>query len=67
VRQFLFAFPDYPTVRVRLGPGEGCRLPPGGLILDGDPTGKEEPDMLLLISQEEQPPSRVMRIGGEGA
>lgn len=52
VRRFLSAFTDYPPVRVRLGPGEGCRLPPDGLILDGDPTGKAEPDMLLLISQE---------------
>lgn len=48
---FLRTCPDYPPVRVRLAAGEGCRLPPGGLILDGDPTGKEEPDVLLLISE----------------
>jgi hypothetical protein len=30
------------------------RLPPGGLILDADATDKQEPDVLLLIS--EQPP-----------
>jgi hypothetical protein len=41
---------DYPPVSVKLGPAEGCWLPVGGLVLDGDPSGKEEPDMLLLIS-----------------
>ena len=30
------------------------RLPSGGLILDADATDKQEPDVLLLIS--EQPP-----------
>ncbi|QDU22269.1 hypothetical protein [Urbifossiella limnaea] len=50
VARFLRAFPDYPPVRVALGSGEGCRVPPGGLVLDGDPTGKRDPDMLLLIS-----------------
>ena len=29
VARFLRAFPDYPPVRLRLGPGEGCRLPAG--------------------------------------
>ena len=29
----------------------GNRLPAGGLILDGDPSGKQEPDVLLLISE----------------
>jgi hypothetical protein len=51
---FLREFPDYPPIRLRLGPGEGFRLPSGGLILDGDATEKQEPDVLLLIS--EQPP-----------
>jgi hypothetical protein len=50
VTRYLRAFPDYPPTRLRLGPGEGCRLPPAGVILDGDPTGKREPDVLLLIS-----------------
>jgi hypothetical protein len=53
VARFLRAFPDYPPIRLRLGPGEGCRLPAGGLILDGDPTGKQEPDVMLLISGNE--------------
>jgi hypothetical protein len=52
VGRFLRAFPDYPPIRVRLGPGEGCRLPADGLILDGDPSGKQEPDVLLLISED---------------
>lgn len=50
--RFLRTCPDYPPVRVRLAAGEGCRIPAGGLILDGDPTGKEEPDVLLLVSED---------------
>ncbi len=50
VGRFLRGCPEYPPVRVRLGPGEGVGLPPAGLVLDGDPTGKQEPDLLLLIS-----------------
>jgi hypothetical protein len=48
--RFLRSFPDYPPTPLRLGPGDGCRLPPAGLILDGEPTGKSEPDVMLLIS-----------------
>lgn len=51
VARFLRAFPDYPPTRLRLGSGEGCRLPPSGVILDGDPSGKQEPDVLLIISE----------------
>jgi hypothetical protein len=54
-RWFLREFPDCQPIRLRLGPGEGFRLPRGGLILDGDATDKTEPDVLLLIS--EQPPA----------
>jgi hypothetical protein len=53
VERFLRVCSSYPTVRVQLGPGEGCRVPAAGLVLDGDPTGKGEPDLLLLISTEE--------------
>jgi hypothetical protein len=53
VEQFLGVSSDYPPVRVRLGAGEGCRIPACGLVLDGDPAGKAEPDVLLLISAEE--------------
>jgi hypothetical protein len=47
---FLRTCSDYPPVRVFLGPGEGYRLPRGGLILDRYLEGKQEPDVLLLIS-----------------
>jgi hypothetical protein len=50
--EFLRSCLDYPTVRLILGPGEGCRLPRGGLILDGQATDKQEPDVLLLITHE---------------
>jgi hypothetical protein len=50
VGQFLRAFPNYPPVRLRLGPGEGVRVPATGLVLDGHPTDRADPDMLLLIS-----------------
>jgi len=49
---FLREFPHCPPHRLRLGPGEGFRLPLGGLILDGDATDKQEPDVLLLISEQ---------------
>ena len=52
VASFLKACPDYPPTRLRLAPGEGCRLPTHGLILDGDATGKQEPDVLLLVSED---------------
>jgi hypothetical protein len=50
VGRFLRAWSDYPPVRLMLRPGEGYRLPPGGLILDGCLEGKQEPDVVLLIS-----------------
>jgi hypothetical protein len=52
VEQFLRSCPDYPTVRLILGPGEGYRLPRDGLVLVGHLGDKQEPDVLLLISQE---------------
>jgi hypothetical protein len=52
VAWFLREFPDCPPIRLRLGPGEGIRLPPDGLILDADATDKQEPDILLLISEQ---------------
>jgi hypothetical protein len=50
--RFLRAFSDYAPVRLILKPGEGYRLPRGGLILDGDRASKEEPDVLLSITLE---------------
>jgi hypothetical protein len=52
VEQFLHCCWDYPTVRLILGSGEGYRLPWGGLILDRCASGKQEPDVLLMISHE---------------
>jgi hypothetical protein len=51
-RCFLRSCSDYAPVRLFLEPGEGFRLPPGGLILDGYPEGKREPDVLLSITEE---------------
>jgi hypothetical protein len=53
--RFLRSCSDYPPVRLILRPGEGYRLPRGGLILDGYLEGKQEPDVLLLISHERSP------------
>jgi hypothetical protein len=52
VGRFLRSCSDYPPVRLILRPGEGYRLPCGGLILDGYAADKQEPDVLLLISHE---------------
>jgi hypothetical protein len=57
VGQFFRACPGCPTVRLILRPGEGYRLPRGGLILDGYPGDKQEPDVLLLISGEGRRPA----------
>jgi hypothetical protein len=55
--QFLRSCPDYPPVRLVLGPGEGYRLPRGGLILDGYRADRQGPDVILLISQEGRRPT----------
>jgi hypothetical protein len=47
--------PDYPTVRLTLEPGQGYRVPRGGMTLVGHSPDQHEPAMLLLISQEETP------------
>jgi hypothetical protein len=51
VGHFLRSYPGYPMVRLTLEPGEGYRLPRGGLTLVGHSTDKQEPGVLLLISQ----------------
>jgi hypothetical protein len=55
--RFLRCCSDYPPVRLILGPGEGYRLPHGGLILEGNPEIKQEPDMLLMISHQQRFPT----------
>lgn len=52
VRWFLREFPDCPPLRLRLGRREGFCLPAAGLILDADATDKQEPDILLLITEQ---------------
>jgi hypothetical protein len=52
VGRFLRTCSDYPPVRLILRPGEGYRLPRGGLILDAYLGDKQEADVLLSIAQE---------------
>lgn len=46
---FLKTFPDYQPVRLVLQPGQGCRLPNQGVILDHYIEGNCEAHMMLLI------------------
>jgi hypothetical protein len=48
--RFLRSSMNYPPIRLALGASEGCRFPAGGLIVDGYTEGKQEPDVLLVIS-----------------
>ncbi|HMF16516.1 MAG TPA: hypothetical protein VKE98_04880 [Gemmataceae bacterium] len=47
---FLTHLADYPPIRLRLEPGEGYRLPAGGILVDACTLGTQEPAVLLLIS-----------------
>jgi hypothetical protein len=49
--RFLRARPDVPPVRLTLWPGEGFRLSRDGAILDGFTEDKQEPNVLLLITE----------------
>ena len=51
IEQFLCARPDVAPLRVILRPGEGLRLPCEAMLVDGFPDGKQEPDVLLLITE----------------
>jgi hypothetical protein len=53
VTTFLRMCPDYPTAQLLLKPGEGYRLPRGGIILDGYAADKHATEMLLVISADE--------------
>jgi hypothetical protein len=50
--QFLKSFPDSPLVGLKVEPGEGYRLPVGGVIVDGSTLDREEPDIQLHIHHE---------------
>jgi hypothetical protein len=45
----LASAPEAPLIGLRLEPGEGCRLPPAGLLLDASTVGKDTPDLWLLL------------------
>jgi hypothetical protein len=47
--RFLRHFPAYPPVRLRIEPGEGYRLPAGGVLVDACTLDMEGPAVLLLI------------------
>jgi hypothetical protein len=47
--RFLACCPDYPAVRLCVEPGEGFRLPAGGVLVDGDTEEAESPVALLLV------------------
>jgi hypothetical protein len=47
--RFLTHLPDYPPVRLRIEPGEGYRLPAGGVLVDVCTLDMEGPAVLLLI------------------
>jgi hypothetical protein len=47
---FLTHFPDYPPLRLRIEPGEGYRLPAGGILVDACTLDMEGPALLLLIA-----------------
>jgi hypothetical protein len=55
--RFLTHLPDYPPLRLRVEPGEGYRLPAGGILMDACTLGMEGPGVLLLISDRGEPAS----------
>jgi hypothetical protein len=52
---FLIHVPDYPPVRLRVEPGEGYRLPAGGIIVDVCTLDMEGPAALLLVGDRGEP------------
>jgi hypothetical protein len=59
VSHFLTLFPDYPLVRLRIEPGEGYRLPAGGLHTAGCTLDQADPDVWLLVRHGEGVPESV--------
>jgi hypothetical protein len=54
-KRFLTYFSDYPPVRLRVEPGEGYRLPAGGILVDACTLDLEGPAALLLIGDRGEP------------
>ncbi len=52
-RRFLTHCPDYPLVRLRLDPGEGYRIPVGGVLIDACTLDTEGPGLMLMVRCEE--------------
>jgi hypothetical protein len=53
--RFLTYLPDYPPVRLRVEPGDGYRLPAGGILVDACTLDLEGPAALLLIGDQGKP------------
>jgi hypothetical protein len=53
--RFLSHIPDYPPLRLRVEPGEGYRLPAGGILVDACTLDMEGPAALLLIGDRGEP------------
>ena len=49
VRRFLTAFPDYPLVRLTLGPAEGIWLPAAGGVFQHCPAADQDLEVWLTL------------------
>jgi hypothetical protein len=54
--RFFTLRPDYAPVRLCVQPGEGIRLPAGGLLVDWCTLDKHEPDVVLMVRADYQRP-----------
>jgi hypothetical protein len=54
--RFLTHLPDYPPLRLRIEPGEGYRLPAGGILVDACTLDMEGPAVLLMIGDRAEAP-----------
>jgi hypothetical protein len=54
-RRFLTHCPDYPLVRLKIEPGEGYRVPGGGLLIDACTLDVQGPSVMLMVRQEDDP------------
>ena len=51
-RRFLLHCRDYPLVRLRIEPGEGYRVPAGGMLIDACTLDMQGPSVMLMVRQE---------------